>query len=67
MNWKHYTFKETFLTKHCWLVWLLLVYLIHLFQLDQTLLITYAGVNGWSGNCGGAEVRGNGDPGMVLI
>ena len=24
-------------------------------------------VNGWSGDCGGAEVRGDGDPGIVLI
>lgn len=28
---------------------------------------TSAGVNGWSGDRGGAEVRGDGDPGMVLI
>ena len=28
---------------------------------------TSAGVNGWSGDCGGAEVRGDSDPGMVLI
>ena len=24
-------------------------------------------VNGWSGDCGGAEVRGDRDPGIVLI
>jgi hypothetical protein len=24
-------------------------------------------VNGWSGDCGGADVRGDGDPGIVLI
>ena len=24
-------------------------------------------VNGWSGECGGAEVSGDGDPGIVLI
>ena len=24
-------------------------------------------VNGWSGDCGGAVVRGDGDPGIVLI
>jgi hypothetical protein len=24
-------------------------------------------VNGWSGDCGGPEVRGDGDPGIVLI
>ena len=28
---------------------------------------TSAGVNGWSVDCRGAEVRGDGDPGMVLI
>ena len=28
---------------------------------------TGTGVNGWSGDCGGAEVRGDSDPGMVLI
>ena len=28
---------------------------------------TDTGVNGWSGDCGGAEVRGDGNPGMMLI
>lgn len=28
---------------------------------------TGTGVNGWRGDCGGAEVRGDGDPGIVLI
>ena len=28
---------------------------------------TGTGVNGWSGDCGDAEARGDGDPGIVLI